>query len=403
MLRHIGLAVGALATVASAAQSCAVQGFELVVLPESSSGGEAGATAGGTTQGGGPSVCKSVRPPSPPAGSDPGPDVVDVVLAVRSFDFGEDDLEGGAKIGFDLDERCTCHDESTGPSCKPPGLAKDHQCDGPGGIDGAVASLFKEAKIYDKRFDSAVQSQRAEDGSGTLLIRVRGYNAQPNDESVTVSVYPSGGLNDDPCNPDDAKARWDGTDAWPIDTSSLNPLQGAGGSPTGPGDCGGGVTGYDFDDPAYVDPNAYVTGSLLVAALPTAGMIIADSGGTSSLKIVQGFLAGRLEQQNDGWHLVDATLAGRWPVKDFFATLSTLTIAGDPLCTDHFVFGVVKQLICSYPDITKVLPTPTMPCDAMSMGVALSAQEAKLGIAVSGLATPTLCSPGTDPAGQSCE
>lgn len=262
--------------------------------------------------------------------------------------------------------------------------------------------ILRKNQIYDPRFDSGVQGQRAEDGSGTLLIRVRNYNGKPNDDSVTVSLHPSGGLNDDPCNAENAKPHWDGTDSWPIDTSSLEPLQGTGGGPTGAGTCGGGATGYDYDDPVYVDTSAYVTGSTLVAALPLE-LVLGDAGASSSVTIKQGFLAGHLETQSNGWHLVDATLAGRWPVADLFATLGSLTIQGAPLRTDNLVFGQVKQTICSYLDITAELAPPTSPCDAMSMGMLFSAQQAKLGLVVPSVEPPSWCPPETDPAGQTCE
>ncbi|MFW5741602.1 MAG: hypothetical protein ACOC1F_14725, partial [Myxococcota bacterium] len=81
-------------------------------------------------------------------------------------------------------------------------------------------------------------------GDWTLLLRVRGYNGLPDDDRVRLDWYipaefyvlQDGGK---------APPAWDGSDAWPIRTTSLHPP--ASGQP------------WDADDTKCFDEHAYVT------------------------------------------------------------------------------------------------------------------------------------------------
>ncbi|HHH27421.1 MAG TPA: hypothetical protein ENK57_03595, partial [Polyangiaceae bacterium] len=176
-----GALSGALGVALAAGASCAVPGFELVDGAGGAGpgvGGSGAGSMGGSGQGGGvggAGLCGSVQPPLPPDESDPGPDDVDLVVAVRSLDFGEDHAdELGPSVGYDLDKECTCLGGN--PTCQTVG-AMPNDCDGPGGRDNAVARLFKNLGLFDPNsFDSQFQSAKANDGEFSILIRVRDYN-----------------------------------------------------------------------------------------------------------------------------------------------------------------------------------------------------------------------------------
>ncbi len=387
------------------AASCAVPGFSLVdqtTASTSSGGAAAGGTtsssAGGTSGGGG---CKHFSWPQPPAAPDPGADTEDFVMAVRSADFGESDLEQGAKIGYDLDNKCTCQGEEQ--SCTQPAYAKGDNCDGPQGIDNTAAHIFAAAALFNKEITSEFHSQRANDGFWSLLVRVQQYNGQPNDDQVSVSIYPSPGFMLDPCNPPDSKPEWLGDDVWPIAAVAVEKIGGGGGQ-GGQGGCSSqGADGYDINAPKYVDSNAYVSDNMLVANLPAAGLLLSSASNAVRLTFTAGFFTGTLKKQANGWHLDDGILAGRWKLAELFKTLSTLVAGGKPLCTDHQIYSLVKTAVCSYPDISSELGGQTKPCDAVSFGMKVQAEPALFGVVHESVEQIANCPPETDPAADTCE
>jgi len=317
---------------------------------------------------------------------------VDVVFAIRKIDFGEADLSQGPMVGFDLDNRCTCQGE--GDSCKEPAWATGDHCDGPQGRDNAGAQLFSVGSLFTDLLSSKTFTDDAEAGQGTLLVRVMEYNGQPNDTQVTVALYPSPGLDKDPCI--DPLPKWDGSDRWPVASPSVKKTGGGGAG----GGCG--ASGYDVDSPLYVDHNAYVSGGVVVANLTDAAIIFASSSKVTTLKITAGFLSGKLVKSDARWTLEQGTLAGRWKLEDVFDFLSTIETMGQPLCTDNPVYNLVKNAFCQFPDIASSLGGPTTPCDALSIALAIEGEPALLGVVFESKAVPTPCEPGKDPSEDSC-
>ena len=391
------LSLASAAALALALGSCAVVGFE--VLDTTAQGGATSSSSNTTTTsagGGGSSStssgCEHAAWPNAPAASDPGPDNVDVVFAIRKIDFGEGDLTNGPLVGFDLDNRCTCQGE--GDSCKEPSWATGDHCDGPQGRDNAAAQLFAVGSLFSSLLSSKTFTDDAEAGQGSLLVRVMEYNGKPNDTQVSVALYPSPGLDKDPCI--DPIPKWDGNDRWPVASTSVKAIDGGGGA----GACG--ALGYDLDSPLYVDHNAYVTDGTMVGNLTDAAIIFASSSKTTTLKITAGFLTGKLVQANSQWKLEQGLLAGRWKLSDVFQFLSTIESQGMPLCTDSPVYDLVKNAFCQFPDIVSNLGGPTTPCDAVSVALAIEGEAALLGEVFEGKATPSPCTPETDPTNDSC-
>jgi hypothetical protein len=398
-------AAAALIGVAALGASCLVAGFDMVDTAVVGGGGGGSAPdAGDDVASGGQSAgCAHATWPAPPASADPGVDSVDFVAAVRSMNFGEDDLDNGPTVGYDLDNRCTCQGEES--SCNVPEWATADHCDGPEGRDNAASQLFAWLTVFASNLSSQQQSEAAEQGDWSLLIRVRDYNGQANDDRVTLSLYPSPGLDKDPCLEPTPTPNWDGNDRWPIPAHVLGGYVGGGGVGGGQGQGGCGGTGgseWDVDDAVYTDVNAYVTDWTVVANLPEAGMVLSSGGTATPLNITAGFITARIEQVASGWALRDGIFAGRWRISDFFEMLSTIENAGSYLCTDHPVYDAIKSAVCEYPDIAAELAGPTTPCDALSFGMGLEADPAQIGVVLESPTAPSECPPGTDPADDQC-
>jgi hypothetical protein len=388
---------------AALAASCAIPGFDLVddVV---ASGGTAGAGASGGggsgTGAGGSGSCGSLRWPDPPADTGPDGQSLDIVVAVRAIDFGEGDVSMGPLIGYDLDSRCTCLGD--GPSCKQPMIMNDTvHCDGPGGRDNVVANLFHAAGMFDPSFGSAGYSQDANDGAWSVLVRIQGYNGEPDDDQVSLSLFTSGGLDKDPCFVDGTMPAWDGNDAWPVDASSLEDPGAGGGGAGGGGGCGSPPPpGFSVDAPLYVDTAAYVSGSVVVASLPASGILLNDEG--AFIKLTGGFVTGRLAQEGGRWQLHEGILTGRWRMTDFFQALGFMSAGGSPLCTDNPIYALFKQAVCDARDLTADVSGPTTPCDAISFAMGFEAEAAQLGWIYQGTGMPGGCPQETDPALDSC-
>lgn len=416
ILKLVGaLSVGGVAL----AVGCFVEGFD---LSEPGTGGASdGGSGGGATGGGGSGVgaCQHATWPAPPATSDPGSNDVDFVVVARHLDFGEAVPAAESTVGYDLDNLCTCPEP---PGCVEPAWATADHCDGPGGRDNAVARLFADFAVFSSSFSSETFTQSAEEGRGSVLIRVRDYNGQANDGQVTASLHPSPGLKEDPCNGIDPLPLWDGSDRWPVTASSLKHpggggaggaggagsggQGGSGGATGGSGGAGGGecgLGGYDIDDAEYVDQNAYVSNWTLVASLPKAALLFPMGDEPVAIKLTAGFVTGRIEHQDGLWSLQDGLLVGRWALADFLGSFGSMTSDGDPLCTDNPVYSMAKGLVCNYPDITSTIATPTTLCDSISFGMAFQGPPAQIGAVIQMVDAPVLCSPETDPANDSCD
>jgi hypothetical protein len=405
----LALTLGAVG-VSTVVASCFVPGFEVVdidpVGPSSASqagaGGLGGAGGAGGMAGTGAQECTHTIPKAQPVTPDAGPDDVDFVAAVRSIDFGEGakDLDAlGPQVGFDLDGRCTCDGE--GSSCKlPSGTSEKDHCDGPGGIDNTAAKLFKAAAPFTDNASSADQSKRANEGAWSLLIRIKDYNGKANDAQITASLHPSPGFDHQSCVPRGEPPKWDGSDAWPIDAASLQ--KGTGPGADGGGGCPGGVKGYTFDKPRYVDTQAFVNDNVFVANLPDAELIFSGATGPTAIHLTAGFITGTIEKGASGYRITNGVLTGRWKLNDMFVSLSSLVSNGVGLCTDSTIYQLLKGPVCNAPDILSALRGPTSPCDAVSFAVGFSTEPAKLGVVWIAETMPPICPDETNPANDSC-
>jgi hypothetical protein len=374
--------------------SCLVEGFVLLEQAggsggtSTSTGGAAGAT------GGGGNPCGHVQVPAPPASSDQGSDM-ELLVAMRELDLGESRLSDGPLVGFDLDALCTCAGE--GASCNRPSWADAVVCDGPEGRDNAAAQLFQAASVFAPQLASSSFTAQIGSGRFSLLFRVRNYNGQPNDEQVTVAFFASPGRDKNTCMPQ-GQPNWDGSDSWPIASTSLEPPTGQGGA--GGGGCG--APGYDFETPRFVDAEAYVSDGVLVAAPDELLFYFTTGNSIAEVHLTAPQLSARIAQGGSGFTLEEGVIAGRWPVEELRLSFVALANGGQRLCTDDAFYGNIRTAVCDHADIASELSGPTTPCDAVSFGIGFRAEPALLGPVWEPPMPMSTCPPGTDPVEDSC-
>lgn len=329
--------------------------------------------------------CKSAQPPVAPPGADTGGDI-EVVVAIREVDLGDRTTGAGPTwptLGYDLDKLCTCDTENVG-SCKAPNKVV---CDGVDGRDNAlgfflfqIRDTFKVTDLSSENISSGIET-----GNNTVLIRVKGYNGTPNDAVVEASWYAS----DDFDVSNTVPPKWDGTDAWPVLSSSLTGTPGA----------DGGMT-YNIDAPKYSDKKAFVVNGTLVVSLPEGELALSSK---RSVTFAAAIFTGKLQQGSNGWKLEDGVLAGITKVSDVLGLLPTVDdpITQQPICTDNLVYAGAKSLICDSPDMS-IIGTPAKSCDYVSIGIGMRADPVKLGPVSLKKAPVSPCAAGKDPSQDTC-
>ncbi|MBI4951254.1 MAG: hypothetical protein HY908_04420 [Myxococcales bacterium] len=344
-----------------AAASCALEGFRKSDPDETQGGAGNGPT------------CGSAEYPPPPSLSDAGGDV-SFVVAVRRVLLTRQ-VDGGA-LGVDLDSRCTCQGEDS--TCVVPG--DGGACDFPGGRDNATAGLFGTLQTLLQQGDiGTFYSAQAEQGKWSLLMRVRNYNGDSDDDQVELAWYVADGYY-----PIDTQVpKWDGTDSWIVSSDS--------------------VTASDVNQPTYVDPYAYVTNHMLVASLPASALVLAGTLSRIRFALTGGGVLARIVPSGTSFALREGIVAARIAESDLFAAVSSYRDDnGLPLCTDGLFYATAKSIVCNGRDILSGLGGPSMPCDALSLAVGFESDPAELGPVLPTAPPATLCPPGTDPATDTC-
>lgn len=337
-------------------------------------GGSGGSGAGSQSGGsGGTSGCVTAGVPDPPAVADDGGDI-DFVTALRTINL--DEKASDVTLGLDLDGLCTC-EANAPPSCTP---LVELVCDGPGGIDNAVGILF--AGVYDLSSGAITSGQisaAANKGQWTNLMRVRGYNGEPDDAKVEVMLYMTQGVSAGMPEP-----LWDGNDAWPVDDTSL-------------------ASAPDLDSAMIQSDDAYVSGGVLVARIANERIRIRSTFMKMDLDLVDVTVRANLEGSAAGYKLTDGVVAGRWPLTSAFPNLASIRYIGDQkLCTGDSDYVAVKLTICGNADLRQ--DGASGACDMLSFGATFTADPAKLGGVVPAPGPPAEpCDPSEDPSTDSCE
>jgi hypothetical protein len=343
---------------------------------ETDGGGAAGSQAGsgGMDAGGG---CVHAAPPdrlqSAPSGGE-----LDLWFAVRRLWLSQPD--GGGPVGFDLDGRCTCQGE--GPGCAVPCWAGQH-CDGPEGRDNAGASLLAQLGTMNPELGEVGWNSGLVAGSWNTLLRVRNYNGQPDDAEVELSWYMCTSYSQ--ANGGETP-HFDGTDLFPLSSANFEA-----------------DAGQDKDHPKVNDPQAYVSGGVLVARFP-AGVI--QTNAAIQIALTGARVSASLQKAATGWLLSDGSIAGAWQLKDVFTQLGYIAVNDKGLCKagPGTTYWFAKTAVCGYVDLHHAPGQPAEPCDSLSFGVGFEAVPAGPGPIVSPKLPPYLCTKGgaNDPATDSC-
>ncbi len=307
---------------------------------------------------------------------------LDLVFATSSVDFGLTDDDAGQPgyltIGFDLD--LTCTGEGQGPSCVEPAGSGPH-VDGVDGIDNASGEV-----LYTLNKSSVGPQAVPSTSTATLIIRVQGYDGESDDDQVTASLYT--GLGVEPRADGGTTPMWDGADRWLLDPTVLQPASDGG-------------AGHE---PKYSDPQAYVSGGVLV-------MHLAQGSGPnaltrSSMAVEDFVLAARLVQDGDRWSLRDGVNGSRMKLTDALATMgrapNPFQQSPQAVCANSVAYHFFKQAICSAADIASSGAEAGAPCDALSLGAAFEAEQALLGDVGPAPAPPPACAPDISPETDSC-
>ncbi|MGE0321199.1 MAG: hypothetical protein AB7S68_02790 [Polyangiaceae bacterium] len=220
-------------------------------------------------------------------------------------------------------------------------------------------------------------------GSFTILIKVTGYNGEPNDDNIRLDFYMSPGVDRDqswecPEQGWDQRAPWLASFPWKVDKAMLQ----------------GTASGSDLPNSTLADPDAYVRDGYLVGDLPDGAQMrfIGDNANAAGfpLKFYKGIFVARPELGNDGlWTAYDGLLAGRVRQADMLTAFNQIGFCegGDLPDGNGKVAAADANLLIDYLRVNMdVMSTgevnPSADCDSMSVGIAFTARQATPGPAV---------------------
>jgi hypothetical protein len=279
----------------------------------------------------------------------------------------------GAALGYDLDNVCSCL--GGGRSCTPRAPSAVEHCDQPGGRDIEGNSFFGEL------FELALNGtnlgdidHRIDAGSLGYFVQVRHYSGGPDSTGLFVGFYNLSILPEIDASTGEFHARspwWDGGDVWAVDCA----LSAAGG-------CKDDTPVLDQSAllPGFFDPQAYVSGNILVAHASPVVIGI----GLTTLRLTDVVITATITPMPDGsgYRLDNGQIAGRFPTRDIFVMLASMKEATGPgyLCGDSVDLQQLKTKICAEADLTE-LPSDDAgaPCDALSMVIPFTALPAQVG------------------------
>jgi hypothetical protein len=311
------------------------------------------------------------RPPT--ASSDDG---ATFTWAFHKIWFGATGADGGP-LGLDLDDACSC--KAQGQRCVLPDKSNG-ACDGPDGRDNAIQTFFQQWALLFGGDAAATYNGHLDQGRWSALVEVSGYNGLGDDDQVTVAFYPSTGFA---TNDPQGVPAWAGADAWHVPSDVLQ----QGGAPV------------------YVDPKAYVRGSILVAQPGALSVRLKGLSARLEIVVTSPVLTARLAPVDGGGFLLrDGQIAGKIAANGIFQMMASFrSEEGKPLCRDDPFYTAGRASLCHARDIQADSPDPALPCDALSFAMGFQADLAVRGGVADAEAPAQFCSPGQSPTTDVCE
>ena len=320
-------------------------------------------------------------PPEPENDDDREAELPPIYLAIRTFDVIAK-AETGYR-GFDLDGVCTC-DGRPGtafggePSCTP----KLRQCDLDGGADNGAAALFEKFAPTGYSPNEVANGGVAEGRRGLLLF-IKSYNGKKNDRQVSVGLMVSHGITDGSgCGTSTggefSPPGWCGNDLWTYPVGSVKPTT---------------------KEPLF-QGHGYVNDGVLVFRSDGEATVLF---GGAALAFGSPMMSARIEQDGEGrWVLRDGLLGGRLPVTEVLAATGTINDpqgGGQGLCNNAVLFATVKKELCDAVDVNKsnAFDFKEGACDAVSAGIAFTAEQASVGEERTATPEPHPCARGNVP------
>jgi hypothetical protein len=298
--------------------------------------------------------CTPSGPPPPPAVTGGGgPDLVLALQNLRfAVDYGGDGAPPSVR-GLDLDHACS-RENGTPTTCVTAVVGSPHKDDS-NGVDNALGWLLIDNQTQLTTFLSPNSDPRV-----TLLLRLRGYNGQPDDDNVEVDAFVSGGVEplDDAGTP--TEPQWKGMDQWTVSCETIP-------------NCEAGTLSLLTQ---ASDTSAYVTGGVLVSRnigfLPLAASLQLQGGGFVSvpLKLYDPLIVAPLVPEEGGVGIHGGLFGARWPTAEMIAAIASLCIG--PTTS--------KRFVCPGADLAQMakLDGTGHACDAFSIGMTFDAHRATL-------------------------
>lgn len=318
--------------------------------------GDAGENDGGEPDGGedagvdaGPVTCGRPIPARPSTGDGTGPDVIfafkDPLVAQIDPVWHE--------LGFNLDGECTAAG-ITEYLCAPEG-ATGPQADGPEGVDNIVGErIFPLISMFDPDFQT--NSAEGMERGSTFLIRIRGWNGEPDDRQVEVVFAQGIGRAGFRRADGNLMPLWDGLDEFDVSRANFSA-----GNPNRP---------IVFDD------NAYVVDNRLVFKLPSRENIRLPFDGPNDLivRLSEGWLTGVISEPDPetGFRTISSVLTGRWRSDDIADAVELIGI-----CAGSGPRIAFDSLVANQVDIrSDGATTGMLRCDAVSLAVGFTGYTA---------------------------
>jgi hypothetical protein len=293
-----------------------------------------------------------------------------IVLAIKKLYVGDTDRNGVASAvawksyGVNLDGKTT-DSTSTDVCTLAAGTPKSAQVDGTGGIDNSFGNNILPIWLttIGTTFAQKTNDATATGAASTTLLRIDGVTAQPDAALAPGSAFI--GI------PFGASPKWDGSDIWPIDSSS--------------------VTNGDIKMPALAFASGAMTSRVWTAAPPAIGanlplLFVGDEQVLiSDVKISMTIAA-------DGRSAVQGTIAGVMPTNAYIAALQKAAGRISTSLCQGSAFDSIAQQIRQASDILRDGSNMAgVSCDAISIGIGFDATIVKLGEIVTPPVQPNPC------------